>query len=183
MVKLKVEVDDWDTGESKEITLPCDLRREIDTSHELQIIDWEGDFALGYYNDINALNEVLDDINAENPTMNLQMLIAILDASGECSLEDKDFRRKICSSDYMVEEISDVGNRKLKTDGEKCSWYLATEMMIPFAKNITESKLIDIKKNSANVNWKIVWGYYEQMGFKVLTIGKKIYAFHWGDAE
>lgn len=65
MIKIKVQVDDWDTGESTELTLPCDVKNKADTSHSLYIIDWEGNLMIGYYDDIIELNNVIDDINAE----------------------------------------------------------------------------------------------------------------------
>lgn len=179
MIKIKVQVDDWDTGESIELTLPCDVKNKVDTTHNLYIIDWEGNLALGCYDDITKLNNVLDDINAECPSMTLEMLETILEASGCGDLSDKDFIQKICSSDFMIEEIVGVTGA---TDKEKCARYLTTEMMIPFAKNITEAKLEDICAKSDKVIWKKVWEYYEIMGFELITIDKKLYAFHWGDA-
>ncbi len=179
MIKIKVQVDDWDTGESTELTLPCDVRNKVDTSHNLYIIDWESDLMIGYYDDIAELNNVLDDINAECPSMTIEILNAIFNASGCSDLSNKDFIRKICSSDFMFEEITGaIGT----TNGEKCARYLATEMMIPFAKNITDTVLDTICAKADKVEWKKVWEHYETMGFEIINIGKKLYAFHWGNA-
>lgn len=183
MVKLKIEVDDWDTSETIALTLPCDVKSKVDTTHELQIIDWDGTFSLGYYDDIVKLNDAIEEINAENPTMTLEMLIEILEASGAGSLDDKDFIRKVCSSDFMLEEITDTENWLMNSEEEKCACYLATEMMIPFARNITEKRLEEIKDNMIDViDWKTVWRYYTHMGFKLLQFNDAMYAFHWGDA-
>ena len=106
MVKIKIQVDDWDTGESTELTLPCDVRNKVDTSHSLYIIDWKCDMMIGYYDDIVQLNNVLDDINAECPSMTIEILNAILRASGCGDLSDKNFIQKICNSNFMFEEIT-----------------------------------------------------------------------------
>lgn len=179
MIKLKVQVDDWDTGESIELALPCDVKNKVDTSHSLYIIDWESDLTLGYYDDIIELNNVIDDINAECPSITIEILDAILHTSGCSDLGDKDFIRKICSSDFMLEEITGVTGA---TKEEKCARYLATEMMIPFAKNITDIKLETICEKADKVEWKKVWEHYEAMGFEIIVIDTKLYAFHWGDA-
>lgn len=179
MIKIKVQVDDWDTNESTELTLPCDVKNKVDTSHSLYIIDWEGDLMIGYYDDIIELNNVIDDINAECPSMTVEILDAILRASGCSDLSDKDFIQKICSSNFMFEEITGVTGA---TNEEKCARYLATEMMIPFAKNITDTKLETICTKADKVEWKKVWAHYETMGFEIITIDTKLYAFHWGDA-
>lgn len=179
MIKIKVQVDDWDTNESTELTLPCDVKNKVDTSHSLYIIDWEGDLMIGYYDDIIELNNVIDDINAECPSMTVEILDAILHASGCSDLSDKDFIQKICSSNFMFEEITGVTGA---TNEEKCARYLATEMMIPFAKNITDTKLETICTKADKVEWKKVWAHYETMGFEIITIDTKLYAFHWGNA-
>lgn len=179
MIKIKVQVDDWDTGESTELTLPCDVKNKVDTSHSLYIIDWEGDLMIGYCDDIIELNNVIDDINYECPSMTVEILDAILRASGCSDLSDKDFIQKICSSDFMFEEITGVTGA---TNEEKCARYLATEMMIPFAKNITDTKLETICTKVDKIEWKKVWAHYETMGFEIITIDTKLYAFHWGDA-
>jgi len=177
LVKLNVEVDDWDTSESITLTLPCDVKNRIDTTHDLQIIDWDGDFSLGYYDDVVELNDLIEDINAENSLMTLDILIGILNSSGCGDLSNKDFIRKICESDFMLEDITNSHGR---TDEEKCALYLASEMMIPFAQNISYSILENL--NDRNVLWERVWKYYSKMGFQIITINKKQYAFHWGDA-
>lgn len=183
MVELKVEVDDWDTGETVPLTLPCDLRGKIDTSHELQIIDWDGFISIGYYNDIKKLNEVLEEINTECPALTLELLDKILDASGAYGLDDEDFVKKLCGNDFMFEEIVGTDNWLISTDEEKCACYLATEMYIPFAKNITEEHLDEIKDDLVDViQWDTVWRYYEHMGFKIIDIDNRLYILHWGDA-
>lgn len=178
LVKVKIQVEDWDTGESIELILPCDLRNKLDTTHDLYIVDWEGDLAIGYCDDITELNNILDDINAECPSITLEMIEAILAASSCSDLSNEDFIKKICSSDFMFEEIIGVSG---DTNEEKCARYLTTKMMIPFAKNITDTKLEEICSQPDKVTWERVWKHYSVMGFKIITIGEKIYAFHWGN--
>lgn len=183
MIKLKVEVDDWDIGETTQLTLPCEVKNSVDVSHELQIIDWDGNFCIGF-DDVVELNEAIEDINSENPCMTLELLEVILEASNSSSLNDKRFLEKICNSDFMLEEL--VGTEKwlMSSEEEKCACYLATEMLIPFAKNITTDYLESISENLVDViDWNTVWRYYFQMGFKVISLGDTIYAFHWGNAE
>ena len=179
MIEIKVQIDDWDTGESIGLTLPCDIRRYVDVTHDLYVVDWEGDINIGYYNDVFDLNDLIDDINTENPSMTFEILSAILKASGCGSLNNEEFTDKICESDFMLEEIVGVIGT---TNEEKCARYLATEMMIPFAKNIDDTKLEEICRRAPKVNWTEVWKYYFIMGFQILTIDKKLYVFHWGDA-
>lgn len=182
MLKIKVKVDDWDTGETIELTLPCDIKNKIDTSHNLYIMDWDGEILIGFYDDVAKLNNLLDDINAESPTMTVEILEAILKASGCGELSDKYFMQKICTSDFMLEEITGVDG---DTDEEKCARYLAVEMAIPFAKNITNPILEGLITNSVladKVAWGKVWKHYETMGFETILIDKKLYVFHWGDA-
>lgn len=180
MVNLRVEVDDWDTGESTELTLPCDVKNKVDTTHELQITDWQAEMSIGFYDDVQKLSELLDDINAETPSMTLEILEAILNASYCAELSDKEFVRKICSSDYMFEEITETNGSTIK---EKCARFLANEMMIPFAQNINEGILEKISRMPDKVLWNKVWDYYDNMGFQIIEVDGKHYAFHWGDAE
>lgn len=182
MVKLKIEVEDFDLGESIEVTLPCDIKNKVDLSHELLIVNYNNDLSLGYYDEVDRLNELLDDINAESPAMTIDILSSILIASGCYELSDKTFIEKITNSDFMFEEISIEDDLDM-SDKERCAKFLATEMMIPFAKNITEDKLEEITKLKNNVYWIDVWDFYDTMGFQIIRLGEKIYAFHWGDAE
>ena len=181
MIKIKVQVEDWDTGELIDLTLPCDVKNHVDTTHDLYIIDFESDLDIGYYDDILKLNEVIDDINAESPSMTVEILDAILKHSGCSDLSSDEFLQKICRSDYMLEEVCNTMKSMYELE-EECAKYLATEMMIPFAKNITEDKLLKMSLSPSSVVWKKVWEYYDTMGFEIITAGNKVYAFHWGDA-
>lgn len=178
MVKIKVLVEDMDTDEFTELTLPCDVRNKLDTSHSLYIADWERAIGIGYCDDVVQLNDALDEINAECPSMTIEILEAIiLTVNGD--LDNEYFVQKICSNNFLFEEITGVSGT---TDEEKCARYLATEMMIPFARNITDIKLETICANANKVKWEKVWKHYETMGFEIITIDTKLYAFHWGNA-
>ena len=50
MIKLDVEIDDFDTGETIFLTLPCDVRQRVDLSHDLQISDWSSSISIGFDN-------------------------------------------------------------------------------------------------------------------------------------
>lgn len=180
MVKIKVEIDDWDTGLSTELTLPCDVKKFVDTTHELQIVDWEGDFFIGQFDDVLKFNNFLDDLNSECPNMSLELLSIILASSSCATLSDTEFVRKVHTSDFMFEEVSGVTG---SNNEEKCACYLATEMMIPFAKNITGIHLEKMSEMKNKVLWNRVWDYYNTMGFKIIAALGKLYVFHWGDAE
>ena len=183
MVKLKIEVDDWDTGETTELMLPCEVKHQVDASHDLQIVDWEADFSIGF-DDVVKLNQTIEDINSENPSMTLKLLTIILKASDSGSFSDKRFIEKVCNNDFMLEKLTNIKKLPTSSDEERCACYLATEMFIPFAKNITTDILEQISKKSIkDVDWKVIWNYYYQMGFKVVNDGNSIYAFHWGNSE
>lgn len=182
MIKLDVEVDDWDTGQMKKITLPCNLKMSVDTEHDLQLIDWEADISIERTDDIEKINTILDDINMENPTMTMEIFEAILKAS-DSFLDDDGFVKKMCNGDFMLEKVEWSNSNLLRTDEEKCAYFLAVKMLIPFAKNITESILDDMARTVGRVDWKAVWKHYYHMGFETIKINKVLYAFHWGDAE
>lgn len=181
MVKLKIEVDDWDTEKTIKLTLPCEVNKAMDLSHEHLISYWESDMALGFYDDVVGLNNVIDNINSASPNMTLEILEELLDASNERALSSVEFIRKICDNDFMLEEIP------VKIEGwttEECvARFLAIELKIPFAKNITKKQLLNMSKTPDSVNWKMVWNHYANMGFKVVIINDSPFAFHWGDAE
>lgn len=181
MIKLDVEIDDFDTGETIFLTLPCDVRQRVDLSHDLQISDWSSSISIGFDN-IEDLNETIDDMNSENPLMTIELLEKILEESSASSLSDSEFLRKICESDFMLEEFSNP--HKLQKKNEQCACFLATEMLIPFAKNISEKYLEELCQNQIdNIRWDVVWKYYSNMGFKIIEYKNTSYAFHWGNAE
>lgn len=187
MFELEIVVDDWDINATIELILPCNIKQEIDVSHSLYIIDWNSSISLGDYSDVEGLNEAVQAINDAVPSMTLEMLEEIFEASNVSSLIDDNFVQRLCSEDYMLEEV-DISKVKLHNDSsitheEVCAYYLSTEMMIPFAKNIDEKALKEMRSNYSNVNWLKVWDYYSSMGFSVILIEDKIYIFNWQNAE
>lgn len=184
LIKVEIEVEDWDTGETIAITLPCDLRGKIDLTHDLQIVDWEGNFSIDHFDNIRKLNDIIEDINAENPDVTLELLSAIYDACDTGGFGDDKFIQKICSNDFMLEEIISGDGWLMNRDEEICACYLATELLIPFARNITQGRLQEIKNGLISmIDWGIVWKYYTHMGFKLIKLNGRMFAFHWGDAE
>ena len=184
MIKVPVEVEDYDTCKSFNLILPCDIKSKLDISHELMLIDWDSGIFLGSTRDVLSLNAAIERINTENPAMTLPILEALYDASYVSSLDNEEFLRKICENDFMLEPVCGTGNWcLLGLDEEACACYLATEMCIPFAKNVTQQLIKEMKGEQIdNVDWEIVWEYYEIMGFEKMIIDRQTYLFHWGNA-
>ena len=180
LIKLRVEVADTDVLTHTYITLPCNLKQEVDTSHDLQITDWDSIISIGY-DDIVELNEAIDKMNAENPMLSLSLLEKIMEASGVHSLDDKELQRKICDSDYLLEKLDDDALTGFSDNREGCAWFLSAKMGIPFAKNISNDFLTNIQTDK--INWIKVWEYYSKMGFRIIKCNEAIYVFHWGNAE
>lgn len=183
LIELKVKVDDLDSWESKTVSLPCNLRREVDLTHDLQICEWEGAFSLGSCDEIVGLNGLIEEINTENPEITLDLLTAIFNASDTHSLDNEEFVRKICCNDFMFEEIGNY-NQVLTSDEEKCAYYLAVKKKIPFARGITDGNLKEIEMVPTNmINWRAIWVHYRHMGFKIVQFHNMKYVFHWGNAD
>ena len=176
MIALTVTVDDWDTGKAETLLLPCNLRQYLDLSHELQVTDWEDTIPIGTCNDIETLNDVLEQINDENPTLTNHLLSEMLKAVQK-DLGDYGISEKLIEGNFMLEAVpADI----TKTDDEKCARFLATMYHVPFAKNITIKKLEEMDRNKDQVNWKIVWEHYKHMGFRHIRSMGKLYVLHWG---
>lgn len=184
MIKLNVEVYDYDTGVSKNLTLPCDINKYLDLSHDLMISDWSDEAYCGFgeIDDVAILNAVVKEINDTNPNMSLHLLVEILNANNS-SFDNLDLIENICNSDYMLEEVV-VDDNGLYTNEEKCAYYLATVCGIPFAKNISASYLTKMSHNvKQSIDWEEVWIYYAIMGFVIIETADKLYIGNFEDAE
>ena len=80
MIKINIEVEDYDTCEKFSLPLPCNDRSKFDPSHNLQIEDWDTNFHVDFC-DVDELNKIVEDINNACPSMTNELLSAILHAS------------------------------------------------------------------------------------------------------
>lgn len=180
MINVKVELEDLtDDYSIKTISLPCDIRTQIDRDHEYVIISCEPDLDIGDNNDIEKLNRVLDSINNENPEMTAEYLSILLGNSSARDLFDEDFLRRIEENDFMFEDISEID--WLMSPEETAGCYLATELKIPFDEGVT-GKMLDLLDSSVlvdYVNWKDVWRQYEAIGFRLVSKDDNTYILHW----
>lgn len=182
MIKFELMVCDEDSGELVVLDMPCNIKEWVDPGHSLSFIDWDCDLPIALCDDICKLNDIIEDINAENPAMTTKLLSMVFDASGSCSIEDEEFLRKINTNDFMLEKV-DTKNSVL-TPEEVSAKFLVQQCEIPFAKNITNKCIAEINSNTKIVNWEAIWKYYKKMGFKIIkSEDETLYVFHWGDAQ
>lgn len=168
MIQLTVEVSDLDCGESKILTLPCNLRAELENHYDYIILSTTPDIFIGRNDSIKELNDILDEINNENPGMTEEYLIVLLEASSSGDLFDEELVRKIKENEFMFCDISDV-HLAMSTE-EIAGYYLATELRIPFEHEVT-SEMLDVIGEDVlmdYINWDQVWEQYESIGFKLI---------------
>lgn len=170
MIHLTVEVCDLDCEKSKVITLPCNLRAEL-ADHSDYIIEstWP-EISISRNDCIGELNDILDEINSENPGMTAEYLKVLIDASSSGDLFDKEFARKIRENDFMFCDISDI---RMPMDAEEIAAYcLATEHKVPFDHGITQDVLEAIGNEALvdYINWEQIWEQYESIGFQLVLL-------------
>ena len=182
MIELNITVDDFDTQKTVYIKLPCVVKDMVNTGHDIQITSWDSKMPLDFCSNIESLNKVIEDINCDNPNITLEILEEIVRTTG-CRLSDSSFIEKLCSNDFMFEEVDTSGyDIDLISDSERCAYYMVTELEIPFAKNL-EGKMIEMKiRPKSFYDWRVVWGLYSKMGFQLLRIGTNLYVFNWRNA-
>ena len=183
MIKLELELQDWDDGcADKTVTIPSNIRSELNRQNEYVIIDSTPTIPGIQTMDVWELNEVIDDINSENPGMTAELLALIMDAvDGE--LEDEEFVRRIKENDFMFEDLSEVtwkmGNEEL------AACYIATELGVPFDTGITKEILDFISKDEITdyIDWSAIWAQYEAIGFRLAedleSEEYSLYLIHW----
>lgn len=182
MIELDITIEDFDAYKTYYIRLPCSVKDVICTSHDIQVTEWGLSHPVEFCCDIESLNKVIEDINCENPNMTKDMLEEIMKNTG-CKLSDSLFVEKLCSNDFMLEEI-DISRKSIDftSDTHMCAYYLATELEIPFAKNIGHL-MSELKLNPASkYDWEVIWECYKKMGFEKIYINNKIYVFNWRSA-
>jgi len=168
MIQLTVEVSDLDCGESKILTLPCNLRAELENHYDYIILSTSPTISITRNDSIKELNDILDEINSENPGMTEEYLQVLLEAAPSGNLFNEDFVRKLKENEFMFGDISDVDlplNAK-----ETAGYYLATQLNVPFDYGITD-EMLDAIANSAMmdyINWELIWEQYESVGFRMI---------------
>lgn len=183
MIKLELELQDLDDGcADKTITIPSNIRSELNYQNEYVIID-STPFIPGIQAmDVWELNEIVDDINSENPGMTAELLALIMDAvDGE--LDDDEFVRRIKENDFMFEDLSEVTCKMCNE--ELAAYYIATELGVPFDTGITKEILSFISKDEITdyIDWSAIWAQYEAIGFRLAedldSEEYSLYLIHW----
>ncbi len=183
MIKLTLELQDWDDGcTNKVVTIPSNIRSELNRQNEYVIIDSTPPIRGIQTMDVWKLNEIIDDINSENPGITSELLALIMDTvDGE--LEDEEFVRRIKENDFMFVDLSEItwkmGNEEL------AACYIATELGVPFDTGITKEILEFISKDEITdyINWSAIWKQYEAIGFRLAEDIESeecsLYLIHW----
>lgn len=168
MIRLTVEVSDLDSGESKILTLPCNLRAELENHYDYLILSTTPDIPLSRNDDIKGLNDILDEINSESPGMTEEYLEILLEAAPSGDLFDEEFVRKLKENEFMFEDISDIHWAMSAEETAGC--YLATDLNVPFDHGITEEMLNILGDDALTdyINWEQVWEQYASIGFRLI---------------
>lgn len=170
MIQLNVEVSNLDTGDTKYVTFPCNLRTELPDFFDCIILSVSPDIQINRNDEIERLNDVLDEINSENPSMDENYLALLVEASPSGGdLFNEDFVRRLKENDFLFEDISEQDGGSRMTTREIAARYLATELMVPFDRGITSELLERIAKSAlpSYIDWFEVWDQYEAAGFKL----------------
>ena len=183
MIKLKLELQDWDDScADKIVTIPSNIRSELNRQSEYVIIDSTPSIPGVQTMDVWELNEVIDDINSENPGMTAQLLALIMEAV-DGDLEDQEFVRRIKENDFMFEDLSDITWKMGNEEIAAC--YIATGLGVPFDTGITKEILEFISKDEITdyIDWSAIWAQYEAIGFRLAedleSEEYSLYLIHW----
>lgn len=168
MIQLVVEVSDLDCEDSKVLTLPCNLKAELDNHYDYIILSTSPDIHISRNDCIGELNDILDEINSENPGMTAEYLKILLESSPSGDLFNEEFVRKLRENEFMFCDIS--GLNLVMDAKETAGYYLATEHRVPFDYGITD-EAFDVISNEIMVdyiNWRQIWEQYECVGFRLI---------------
>lgn len=183
MIKLKLELQGWDDScADKVVTIPSNIRSELNRQSEYVIIDSTPPIPGVQTMDVWELNEVIDDINSENPSMTAELLALIMDAV-DGDLENEEFVRRIKENDFIFEDLSDITWKMGSEDLAAC--YIATELGVPFDTGITKEILEFISKDEITdyIDWSAIWAQYEAIGFRLAedleSEEYSLYLIHW----
>ena len=168
MIQLDVEVSDLDCEDFRVLTLPCNLRAELDSHYEYIILSTSPEISISRNDSLEELNDILDEINSENPGMTAEYLKILLDASPSGDLFDEEFVRKLKENEFMFCDISELS--LAMSAKETAGYYLVTEHRVPFDYGLTD-EVFDVISNDVLVdyiNWEQIWEQYEYVGFRLI---------------
>lgn len=183
MVQIHVTVDVIPSDQSTEITLPSNSLADIMSPYkgsEYQISDWDVPFPKQEdFDDIYLLNDALQKINDAVPELTTDLLSQILIES-DMAVTDPIFIQRMCDKQFMLDFIEEPGlEDEYYSAGEQCAYYLAVDLGISFAKNITDRDLVRIAlSETVDIYWDVIWNHYSKMGFCAIVSDDKIYVFH-----
>lgn len=168
MIQLSVEISNLDGEDTKIITLPCDLRAELENYYDYIILACCPNIPLRRNDDIKRLNDVLDEINSENPGMTEDYLDVLIEASASGDLFDDEFIRRVRENNFMFEDISDIDTGM--STKETAAMYLATDMNVPFERGMQQEAFLALNDDTVSkyVNWGLIWDCYGSLGFRVV---------------
>ena len=168
IIRLTVEVSNLDDGESRILTLPCNLRAELANHDDYIILSTTPDIPISRNDDITKLNDVLDEIDSENPGMTEEYLDILMEASMSGDLFDEEFVRRLKENEFMFCDISDV-HLAMSTQ-EIAAYYLAATLKVPFDHGVTDEMLDTISDDALMdyVDWMEIWEQYKSIGFKLI---------------
>lgn len=181
MIQLTVEVSDLDGTDSKFLTLPCDLHTQLENYYDYIILSIDHGIQVNRNDNIKELNDILDEINSENPGMTEDYLEVLLEASLSGDLFDPEFIRKLSENDFMFEDISYIHSSM--DAQETAAYYLATVLKVPFESGIT-SEMLDVLSSDIikeYIDWEKIWDQYSSVGFRLIERDvpeKKRYIVH-----
>lgn len=178
MIQMQVWIEDFSLDNSIELTLPDDnLSSKIDLSNDIIISEYGSDTSFGVY-DLEKLNEILQEINDQNPDLDLELLEELFKLYDCESISDKNFLNLIIDGDFLNDSITDFIVEKCG-DYDECysqqealaAMYLCVCKKIPFSRNIPLNKIDEVFNDLIDfIDWNYIWGIYEYIGFKVVEI-------------
>lgn len=185
MVRLEIELEDVTNDYQLEtIVLPCNLRSTIDLQHEYVIVSCDPDIPI-YGDDVQKLNDILDEINCENPEMTAEYIQILMEAAGSADLFDEEVIRRIKENDFLFSDLTDISEFGYMSNCEKAARYIASEMKVPFDKNLSKQffQLIQDSTVVEYIDWDRIWNQYELIGFKLIESdiieNGGLYLVHW----
>ena len=183
MIEFEVELQDLDNG-SSEKTIKIPLNNGCGLSHQSEyVIVGSTPRIPGIQSmDIWELNDIVEEINCENPCMTADLLVVMMTAvDGE--LWDKEFVRRIKESDFIFEDLTDITWKMNKKELAAC--YIASEFKVPFEEGVTKKALEIITDDSIldYIDWELIWNQYAMNGFRLADgVGnndQSLYLIHW----
>lgn len=180
-ISLKVELQDLNGDwPDRTITLPCNIRSELDGQAEYIIISCFPDIPLSRCDDIGLLNSIIEDINSINPDMTAEYLGILLVASG-LDITDETFIRRVSTNSFIFKDLSDI--QWEMTPQEIAARYMISELEIPFDGLGKETLTALSNERVANyIKWDEVWATYSVMGFSLVedsNFGDGLYLVYW----